>query len=154
MKAKGGYDQKNIRLLIGQVTVLRGDAGGVVLELAAEPLIAKTTTIDACTVLVERQTTEVREARALEGKLHGILIAQQIFHRIDVVVLAVASQPKTELLADICNLSRNNGAITIGGVEILNGTGAMEVDTDEGFRSTIPEDVGVGLCQERQTGRQ
>ena len=103
---------------------------------------------------MECQASEVGETGALEGKLHGIFIAEEIFHRIDVILLGIAGQSETELPADVGNLGPDHRAIAIRGIEVLYGTGTMEVDTAERSGSAVLEDVGVGLSQERQTGGQ
>ena len=91
-------------LLIRQVAVLGGDASGIVLQHAGEPGIAEIAAIEAGIVLVVSQTAQVREAGALEGELHGILVAEQILHGIDGVLLGVGGQVETELSVDISQL--------------------------------------------------
>ena len=99
---------------VGQVAVLRGDARGVVLQHAAEPSVTEVAAIGACLVLVSGQTGEVGEACAFEGKLHSVLVAQQVFHGVDVVVFGVVLQTEVELAADVGNLGVEDCAVAVG----------------------------------------
>ena len=76
-------------------------------QLVSQPSASVVATINACIVLVTSQTHEIVVASSFECKLHGVLIAKDVFHRIDGIFHCGGTCRETslELCIGLCQFS-------------------------------------------------